>query len=497
MLRNRVFERLGVGCTEEINLDSVVLNQLARTIFEQALEDCSIERAFAQKMKVVTAVDGTKRLLFGKNVVDLAHVKHVRIIAIGKASRTMLEALLPLPAHCDLAGVLIAPAPPKQLPLRFEFFAGGHPVPDEASFAGARAVLAMLQALPESLSGAKETLCLFLISGGASAMMELPLDPAISLTDTIAFHRALVHSGASIAEMNCVRKHFSAVKGGRLALVAKGAECLSVLVSDVPSGHLDTIASGPTVPDTSTIYDCREILTRYNLIERFPASVRRFFASPNLPETPKPDTLTARTLTLLDASDLAEAARQRAEQLGFHVVIDNSCDDWDYRAASEYLLASLRTLRRELPRLCLISVGELAVSPPDPPLSSGRDLMASGIGGRNQHFALYTATLLDSSDGPIAVLSAGSDGIDGNSLAAGAVVTEQTLLRAKPGVSAPDNIPMDEWLRTEAQMALQQFRSFAFLESSGATITTGPTGNNLRDLRILLAEQPPSAAHVS
>ena len=274
MLRNRVFERLGVGSTEEIILDSVVLNQLARTIFEQALEDCSIERAFAQKMKVVTAVDGTKRLLFGENVVDLAHVKHVRIIAIGKASRTMLEALLPLPAHCDLAGVLIAPAPPKQLPLRFEFFAGGHPVPDEASFAGACAVLAMLQALPESVSGAKETLCLFLISGGASAMMELPLDPAISLTDTIAFHRALVHSGASIAEMNCVRKHFSAVKGGRLALVAKGAECLSVLVSDVPSGHLDTIASGPTVPDTSTIYDCREILARYNLLERFPASVR-------------------------------------------------------------------------------------------------------------------------------------------------------------------------------------------------------------------------------
>ena len=491
MLRNRVFERLGVGCTEEINLDSVVLNQLARTIFEQALEDCSIERAFAQKMKVVTAVDGTKRLLFGKNVVDLAHVKHVRIIAIGKASRTMLEALLPLlplPAHCDLAGVLIAPAPPKELPPEFEFFAGGHPVPDEASFAGACAVLAMLQALPESVSGAKETLCLFLISGGASAMMELPLDPAISLTDTIAFHRALVHSGASIAEMNCVRKHFSAVKGGRLALVAKGAECLSVLVSDVPSGHLDTIASGPTVPDTSTIYDCREILTRYNLIERFPASVRRFFASPNLPETPKPDTLTARTLTLLDASDLAEAARQRAEQLGFHVVIDNSCDDWDYRAASEYLLARLRTLRRKLPRLCLISVGELAVSPPDPPLSSGRDLMASGIGGRNQHFALYTATLLESSDEPIAVLSAGSDGIDGNSVAAGAVVNGQTLRRGNFGVPTPYNTP--EWLHAEAQRALWEFRSFTFLESAGATITIGPTGNNLRDLRIFLAEQP-------
>jgi hydroxypyruvate reductase len=297
--------------------------------------------------------------------------------------------------------------------------------------------------------------------------------------------------------MNCVRKHFSAVKGGRLALVARGAECLSVLVSDVPSGHLDTIASGPTVPDTSTIYNCREILTRYNLIGRFPASVRRFFASSELPETPKREGLTARTLTLLDANDLAEAARQRAEQLGFHVVIDNTCDDWDYRAASEYLLARLRMLRREHTRICLISVGEVAVSSASDGIGAGDDLMNSGIGGRNQHFALYTATLLESADGPIAVLSAGSDGIDGNSAAAGAVVNEQTLRSAKPGVSAPDNIPMDEWLRTEAQMALQQFRSFAFLESSGATITTGPTGNNLRDLRILLAEQPPSAAHVS
>jgi hydroxypyruvate reductase len=297
--------------------------------------------------------------------------------------------------------------------------------------------------------------------------------------------------------MNCVRKHFSAVKGGRLALVARGAECLSVLVSDVPSGHLDTIASGPTVPDTSTIYNCREILTRYNLIGRFPASVRRFFASSELPETPKREGLTARTLTLLDANDLAEAARQRAEQLGFHVVIDNTCDDWDYRAASEYLLARLRMLRREHTRICLISVGEVAVSSASDGIGAGDDLMNSGIGGRNQHFALYTATLLDSSDGPIAVLSAGSDGIDGNSVAAGAVVNEQTLRKGNFGVPPPGNTPLDEWLHVEAEMALRQFRSFPFLESAGATITIGPTGNNLRDLRIFLAEQPPHSAHVS
>ena len=336
----------------------------------------------------------------------------------------------------------------------------------------------MLNALPKVMSRVSDTLCLFLVSGGASAMMELPLDPAISLADTIAFHRTLVHSGASIAEMNCVRKHFSAVKGGRLAAAAQGAECFSIFVSDVPSGHLDTIASGPTVPDTSTLEDCREILRRYNLLERFPASVRRFFTSADLPETPKPQDLTARTLTLLDANDLAEAARQRAEQLGFHAVIDNTCDDWDYRAASEYLLTRLRTLRHEHPRLCLISVGEVAVS------AANDGLVASCIGGRNQHFALYTATQLEPSDAPIAVLSAGSDGIDGSSTAAGAVIDEHTLHSTSVGAERT----RDEQLRAEAQTALQQFCSFPFLHSAGAIITTGPTGNNLRDLRLLLAE---------
>jgi len=477
----------------EFILNSVSLQKLARTIFEQALADCSIERAFAQKMEVVMAADGAKKLLFGENVIDLAHIKHVRIVAIGKASWAMLEALLqrlPLSAQYDLAGVLIAPSSPQQLPPGFEFFAGGHPIPNVASFAGARAVLALLRGVREDFSGARDTLCLFLISGGASAMMELPLDPNISLTDAIAFHQALVHSGASIAEMNCVRKHFSAVKGGRLAIVARGAECFSVFVSDVPAGHLDTIASGPTVPDLSTIYECREILARYDLLERFPASVRQFFMSSELPETPKPEGLTARTLTLLDANDLADAARRRATQLGFHAVIDNTCDDWDYRAASEYLLARLRMLRREHARISLISVGEIAVSLADPVIDASDGLIGSAIGGRNQHFALYTATLLESSDEPIAVLSAGTDGIDGNSIAAGAVVNEQTLRERNFGAPAPDNTSLDEWLHVEAQAALRQFRSFAFLERAGATIMVGPTGNNLRDLRIFLAEQP-------
>ena len=227
----------------------------------------------------------------------------------------MLNALLArmrLPATCELQGVLIAAERPVNLPATIQYFCGGHPLPNEASFAGARAALAMLHGLRDASAqntSADDTLCIFLLSGGASAMMELPLDAAISLDDTVAFHRALVHSGASIVEMNCVRKHFSAVKGGRLALAAGRAQTLSLLVSDVPPAHLDALGSGPTVDDSTTVAECREILERYGLMERFPAPVRRFFALAELQETPKPGELNARICKLVDSDEMAEAAR--------------------------------------------------------------------------------------------------------------------------------------------------------------------------------------------
>jgi glycerate 2-kinase len=469
-------------------LERVDLSDLACTIFEQTLASCNIEQAVALKIGVVERDGNGSLLLAGLGTIDLARFRHLRIIALGKAAPAMLEAFLPrlpLPRECDLAGVLISSLHPRNLPDHFEFFAGGHPMPNDASFAGARAVLRMLQAVSEFASRGEDTLSLFLVSGGASAMMELPLDAEISLADTILFNGALVYSGASIREINCVRKHFSAVKGGRLAIAAGGAACLSIFVSDVPSGHLDTIASGPTLPDTSTVEECHEIIHRYNLLDRFPESVRRFFTSSTLPETPKPQEFTAQTFTLLDANDLAEAARKQAGQLGFHAIIDNTCDDWDYRAAAEYLLGRLRDLRQENARVCLISVGEVAVPLPNP--GAGNPHVTSSVGGRNQHLALYTATLLQPSDEPIAVLSAGSDGVDGNSVAAGAVVSAQTLHAARVGVQSGDDAP-DNYLHTEAQTALQQFGSYSFFQNAGGTIMTGPTGNNLRDLRILLAE---------
>jgi glycerate 2-kinase len=433
---------------------------MAQNIFRQALADCSIERAFARAIRV-TEQDGSLQLhIHGAEPIDLDPLKHLRIIAMGKASAAMLTALLTRLEPCthhNITGILIAGEYPSDLPPDFQFFQGGHPLPNEASQDGAQAALKMLRDLQRNQ--AAETLVLFLISGGASAMMELALDPAISLEDTRDFYRELVHSGASIAEINCIRKHFSAVKGGRLALAAQGIASLSLLISDVPPEHLDALASGPTLPDISTVEQCREILARYDLQSKFPLSVQQFFDRPDLPETPKPETFTPRAITLLSSDDLAEAARQRAQELGFHVVLDNTCDDWDYRAAAEYLVDRLRSLRSIAPRVCLISSGEVTVKLPS---------AANGLGGRNQHFSLYAATLLSPSDASTVILSAGSDGIDGNSPAAGAVVDAQILL-------------------AEAMESLQHFDSYTFLQRMGATVLTGPTGNNLRDLRILLS----------
>jgi len=464
------------------------LRETAETIFRQSLGDCTVEQAFARAIRAGEGASSHKLFISGVEAIDLDRVKRIRIVAVGKASSAMLDGILPyllLAPDCDIAGVLIARERPFDLSPNFQFFPGSHPLPDEASFEGAQASLAMLNALSDDPANAERTLCLFLISGGASAMMELPLDRAIPLADTISFYRELVHSGASIAEINCIRKHFSAIKGGRLAMAARGIPSVSLLVSDVPPGHLDALGSGPTLADSSTVEQCREILSRYNLLDRFPASVRRFFQRADIPETPKPGSLNAKAITLLASDDLAEAARMRAELLGFHAVVDNTCDDWDYGPAARYLIDRLRSLRREYSRVCLISSGEVTVELPSTGVEGSENGSISfvGVGGRNQHLSLYAAMLLEPSDASTVFLSAGSDGIDGNSFAAGAVVDEQSL-------RSPADQQSESEIRAAAQHALEHFDSSAFLERIGCTVTTGPTGNNLRDLRILLAEPP-------
>jgi hydroxypyruvate reductase len=379
-------------------------------------------------------------------------------ISFGKAAHRMAE-ILALQVGTTVSGIIADPnRHPYQLP-GYRYFTGGHPQPNEESVRAAEAILKTLSGLNE------QSLVIFLVSGGGSAAVEKPADSEIALPDLIATYKALVNSGAPIAQINAVRKHLSAVKGGRMAQAAQGAQQVSILVSDVPENALDSLSSGPTMPDSTTVEDCYRIVHEHNMLLDFPASVRELFERRALEETPKQDApafLRSRWWKVLSNETAEKAAALAAARHGFAVEIDHSCDDWDYARAAGYLLERLRTLRRGVARACIVSGGEVTVKVP----------AGAGSGGRNQHFALYCAQKIAGEN--IAVLSAGTDGIDGVSPAAGAVADGTTMERAqKAGLDAAANF--------------NGFNAFPLFEKLGDAIQTGPTGNNVRDLRVLLA----------
>jgi glycerate 2-kinase len=413
-------------------------HEAARGIFHGALTASSIPAAFDSKIH------------WGG--LQLDQYDRIYAIAVGKAALPMLETLASRLPYSLTSGVCCGPLLPSNRLRGIDYYSGGHPLPNQDSFRSARAALKLLQG-----AGPRDFV-FFLISGGGSAMFELPLDAQITLAETQVLYQALVGSGATIAEINTVRKHFSAVKGGRLAAAAPFSGRCSLLLSDVAPRYLDALASGPTLPDTSTVAECRGILDRYGLRERFPATVRAWFDDPDLPETPSlPED---HVEILLSSDDLLDAARAVALSLDYEVVIDNECDDWDYADATRYLLGRFDELRSTHRKLCLLSGGEVTVR-----LNRGH-----GAGGRNQQFALACAL----SGRDVVVLSAGSDGIDGNSPAAGAIADATTVTRAQA-------------LGIDAESALARFDAYPLFDALGDTLITGPTHNNLRDLRILLS----------
>jgi hydroxypyruvate reductase len=428
----------------------------ALEIFQHSLEESGIERGFERHVHYERGV-----LQVCDDLYDLGTYSRVFVVSFGKAANSTLEALLRrLGEGSGATGIVCAPALPATQMFGFRYFEGGHPSPNPESLRGADAILRALEAMNE------RSLVIYLISGGGSAIVEKPVSDEISFEELVQTHRALVHSGAPIAQINAVRKHLSAVKGGRMAVAAAPAHQLSIMISDVPDNALDSLSSGCTMPDTSTADQCYDIAQRYNLLPQFPASVRQLFETRSLEETPKagdPVFERARWWPLLSNVSAQKAAAESAAQKGFAVQIDNSCDDWDYRKAADYLLAQLRELRKGGLRVCLVSGGEVTVTV---------DAKDPGAGGRNQQFALYCAERIQGEN--IAVLSAGTDGIDGNSPAAGAVVDGTTIARAKErGLSA--------------EAALKEFNAFPLFDALGDAIMTGRTGTNVRDVRVLLA----------
>jgi hydroxypyruvate reductase len=436
------------------------MREVAREIFTSALKNASIESAFARNVHCERRI-----LRIGEDLHDLDSYNRVFVVSIGKAAHTMAAAL-EAQLGSSLEGIVASSVEPASLvhtsQVRgFRYFYGGHPTPTAESIRAAEAILNSLTALDST------GLAIFMLSGGGSSIVEKPVDIEISLPDLAATYRTLVHSGAPIAEINAIRKHLSAVKGGRLAQAAYPAQQVSILVSDVPDDTPDALASGPTMPDSTSIHDCERIAARYHLIDQFPKSVADLFRQHALDETPKSDDpafVRARWWTVLSNKVAVDEAAVAATHAGFAVEVDNSCDDWPYDKAAAYLLGRLKELRSKVSRVCLISGGEVTVA-----------VRNGGVGGRNQQFALACAELIAGDD--ITVLSAGTDGIDGNSPAAGAVVDGSTLDRVKDRAGNAEAV----------RHALSSFNAYPLLDALGDTLITGPTGNNLRDLRILLA----------
>jgi hydroxypyruvate reductase len=429
------------------------MRDTTREIFLQALAEASIAKAFARHVHCERGV-----LRVCEDLYDLQAYSRVVVLSIGKAGHTMVEALAQQVGESALEGIVASSVEPGAQVRGFRYFRGGHPTPNAESIHAAKAIRKLLDAQTAA------SLVIFMLSGGGSSIVEKPIDDEITLDELIATYRALVHSGAPIAEINAIRKHLSAVKGGRLAQAAFPAQQVSLLVSDVPDKTPDALASGPTMPDSTSVEDCYRIAEKHSLLPQLPHSTRELFERRVLEETPKSDDQAfyrSRWWTVLSNQTAVEQAQAAAERHGFRVHVDNSCDDWDYEAAADYLLKRLRELRKESGRVCLISGGEVTVK-----VTNG------GVGGRNQQFALRCAEKIIGES--ITVLSAGTDGVDGNSPAAGAVADGSSASRAQSS-------------GLDMRVALEKFDAYPLLKSLGDAIETGPTGNNVRDLRILLA----------
>ncbi|HYE75673.1 MAG TPA: DUF4147 domain-containing protein, partial [Blastocatellia bacterium] len=395
---------------------------------------------------------------------DLARFPHIIVMAIGKASLPMARAAESILGSRITNGLVVTNELSDNLPERLRVIVGGHPLPNAGSVKAAEMALEMLRSNDSS-----ETLVLFLISGGGSALFEKPIDSQITLDDLRKINRVLVGCGAVIGEMNVVRRFLSSVKGGRLAEAAPHSRQISLYISDVNSDDLTTVSSGPTLPTSSTRDDFNRIVERYDLLNKFSSHVAEIIASDTLPDMPQFNSELTNQHThqlLLDNRQALNEAKRIAERLNCVVEIAYELVEGDVDEMAAVHLDRVRRLSEEHPGrvVCLLSGGEV-ICP----------VRGNGAGGRNQEFVLRAAIKLDQElQKKIVVLSAGTDGIDGHSPAAGAMADNKTIHRANEnGLSAEDFLVRSD--------------SFNFFRALNDTLMTGPTGNNVRDLRILLA----------
>lgn len=412
----------------------------------------------------VAAADPRRAVRGALANLDLSRYRRIFVVGAGKASAAMAQAAEQVLGR-RIHGGWINTKDGHLAPLRrITLHEASHPVPDARGVEGARRIAKIAAQAGEG------DLLLCLISGGGSALLPLPLDP-VTLEEKQETTRLLLACGATIHEINAVRKHLSAIKGGRLARLAQPAHVLALLLSDVIGDPLDVIGSGPTAPDTSTFATAWAVIEKYGLQDRIPARARRLLEdglAGRVEETPKPgDACFERTRNRIVGSNrmAVDAAARKARELGYRPLVLSTTIEGETRdialmhaAIAREILSTGRPAR---PPVCVISGGETTVT-----------LRGQGLGGRNQEFALAAAIALEGLPGVLA-FSAGTDGTDGPTPAAGAMCDGATTARAAS-------------LGLDARRMLAGNDSYHFFEPLGDLVMTGPTGTNVMDVRLVL-----------
>ncbi|RZN34220.1 MAG: glycerate kinase [Methanophagales archaeon ANME-1-THS] len=435
------------------------LRRDAREIFNAALT--AVDPVSAVKKHV--SLEG-EVLRVGDRRYDLATYAHIYVVGCGKAAASMSYALEEiLRKRIDGGMITVKYGHARELHT-IRINEAGHPIPDEAGVKGTKEIIALLQGLGET------DLVIFVISGGGSALLPLPKE-GIRLEEKQRVTELLLESGASIDEINAVRKHISQVKGGQLARIAYPATLISLILSDVVGDRVDVIASGPTVPDESTFEECMRIVEQYQL--NLPESVMNLLRgglNGELEETPKPgDPIFDKTFHLLIGSNIMalKAAEQKAREYGYKTLILSSSIEGETREVAKVHTAianEIRATGNPVPRpACIISGGETTVT-----------ITGTGLGGRNQEFVLASAIEIAGMEDTV-ILSCGTDGTDGPTDAAGALADGFTVHRAEQQGMHPR-----DYLRNND--------SYHFFERLGDLIKTGPTNTNVMDVRLLLVK---------
>lgn len=444
--------------------DALAAREAARRIYLAGLAAADPAEAVRRAIEVGPGASAT---VAGER---FAKPGSLRVVAVGKAAVAMARACLEVLPEGLARGPSLAIAHDEGAAAvpGCRLLLAGHPLPDER---GARAALEVEDRV--SRAGPDEALIL-LLSGGASALLPAPV-PGLSLEDKAAATRRLLLAGADIGELNAVRKHLSRLKGGRLAEKAAPAAVEALIVSDVIGDDVSTIGSGPTAPDPTTYADALEALCRRGVLEEVPAAVRRILERGlrgEIPETPKPGAAffrRVRNRVVAGSAASLERAKAEAERLGFRAEIVSRALSGEAReAGARCALWAAERLRAGGP-LALLAAGETTVT-----------VRGSGLGGRNQELALAFALEAERLGlaGAWAFLSAGTDGRDGPTDAAGAIVDPGTLERGRRAGGDPE-------------AALAENDAYRFFERSGDLFRTGPTGTNVADLQVFAA--PPAA----